>query len=94
MWTRQNYLPDDEPQIHNATAYAVPQLIAGASDDGQWIYDAIYDAQAACFVLTALHINQEWGFIENERRCILSTRTALLTEIAALEHNPAAWLNA
>ena len=77
IWTRQQHLPDEEPNKHNADAYAAPQLLAGASEDGQYIYDAV---------------NTEWGFIEQERRCKPATRQALLAETALLEHDPEHWL--
>lgn len=92
IWTRQQHLPDEEPNKHNADAYAAPQLLAGASEDGQYIYDAVYVASAGCFLLTALKLNTEWGFIEQERRCKPVTRQALLAETALLEHDPEHWL--
>ena len=55
IWTRQQHLPDEEPNEHNADAYAAPQLLAGASEDGQYIYDAVYIASAGCFLLARLN---------------------------------------
>ena len=49
IWTRQQHLPDEEPNEHNADAYAAPQLLAGASEDGQYIYDAVYVQVQAAF---------------------------------------------
>lgn len=92
MWTHQSALPDDEPCATNLAEYTTPQLLAGTTNDGDFIYDVIYDVQAACFVLTALHINQDWGFVEAERRVLLPTRTALLDEIAHLESDAQKWI--
>ena len=85
-------LPEQEPCDFNQTDYAVLQLCAGASDDGQFIYDAVYDVQAAWFVLMALHINPEWGFVESEKRVMLATRAELLAQIAQIEAAPLHWL--
>lgn len=48
-------------------------LASGASSDAQFIFDVIYAPEHHVFVLTLMQINDEWGFIENERRLYVAT---------------------
>ena len=67
-WHITSRLPDEEPNAANFAAYSQPQLIAGASPDARYLFDAVYDHNAQCFVLTLLDVNETFGFVENETR--------------------------
>ncbi|XXQ68695.1 hypothetical protein ACKLNO_02210 [Neisseriaceae bacterium B1] len=92
-WQTTSHLPNDEPNEHNQTAYARAQLMAGASPDARYIYDVVYEKDEACFVLTLLEINEEWGFVEQQYRLYPKTRDALLQSIAHFETEPDKVLN-
>lgn len=47
-------------------------LASGSSPDAQFIFDAIYAPERDTFVLTLLQINDELGFVENEKRLYLA----------------------
>ena len=89
-WTRNNRLPDAEPDDDNRDAYASPQLLSGASDDGMFAYDAVWVEMEQCFVLTFLYLNDDLGFVEDERRVYPETRADLLAQVAAFEACPTA----
>lgn len=89
-WHTTSQLPDDEPNSSNAMQYETAQLMSGASADGQFIYDVVYAQAEQCFVLTLMQINDEWGFIEQQRRLYPVSRAALLRDIAAFETDPLA----
>lgn len=86
-WIRTNHLPDEEPNESNRKAYSYPQLLSGLSEDGQFLYDAIWIEVDEQFVLALLHINQEFGFIENEYYVYPQTRADLLEQVADFEQN-------
>ncbi|MDO4433073.1 MAG: hypothetical protein Q4B82_00635 [Alysiella sp.] len=88
IWQTTNRLPENEPNTDNANDYAQSQLLAGASDDGRYVYDVVYLIEQKCFVLTMMDINAEWGFIEHEKRLHLLTRAALLQSIALFQAAP------
>ena len=87
-WTQTSRLPETEPDDANYAAYAHPQLLCGASDDGRFVYDAIWVATENCFVLTFLWINEDLGFVEYERRVYPATRAQLLIEVARFQAEP------
>ena len=74
----------------NFAAYSQPQLIAGASPDARYLFDAVYDHNAQCFVLTLLDVNETFGFVENETRLYPTSRAELLRLIADFQAAPAA----
>lgn len=43
-WHITSRLPDEEPNEANFAAYSQPQLMAGASPDARYLFDAVYDA--------------------------------------------------
>ena len=87
-WQTKNTLPDAEPNPQNRTQYAEPQLLAGASEDGKFAYDAVWMEIEECFALTFLWLNDEFGFVEDERRLYPTTRAELLQNVADFEANP------
>lgn len=92
-WQTVCRLPESEPNASNQADYQSAQLMAGASNDGEFVYDAVYAAPKQCFVLTLMHINSEWGFIEQETVLYPPTRQALLAAIDEFEQNPLAFLS-
>lgn len=91
-WQHTSHLPEHEPDETNHTQYAHPQLIAGASADGQFIYDAVYVFSEQTFVLTLMQIDEVWGFVAQEARLNCTTRTALLHAIENFQAAPLAYL--
>ena len=89
-WRITSQLPPDEPNEANFAAYSQPQLMAGASPDGRYIFDVVYDHNSPCFVLTLLEINDLLGFVENETRLYPTSRAELLRLIADFQAAPAA----
>ena len=89
-WHITSQLPPDEPNEANFAAYSQPQLMAGASPDGRYIFDVVYDHNSPCFVLTLLEINDLLGFVENETRRYPTSREQLLRMIADFQAAPAA----
>ena len=89
-WRITSRLPPDEPSAANFAAYSQPQLMAGASPDGRYIFDVVYDHNSPCFVLTLLEINDLLGFVENETRQYPTSREQLLRMIADFQAAPAA----
>ena len=89
-WHIASRLPSDEPNAANFAAYSQPQLIAGASPDARYLFDAVYDHNAHCFVLTLLNVNETLGFVENETRLYPTSRAELLRLIADFQAAPAA----
>lgn len=87
-WQTENRLPEQEPNPDNQAAYAAPQLLCGSSPDARFIYDAVYAAAEGCFVLTLMHINDEFGFIENEQRRYFADRSQLLNAVAEFQAAP------
>lgn len=87
-WHTISHLPEDEPNAQNQAAYAQTQLLAGASPDARYIYDVIWAANEACFVLTLMEVNAEWGFVEQEYRLYPTTRQALLQAINEYQTAP------
>lgn len=93
-WQTVSHLPDAEPQADNLAAYRRPQLMAGASSNGQFIYDVVYAEQEHCFVLTLMEIDEQWGFVAQQVRLYPQTRGELLQYIQKFEQQPATSLNA
>ena len=91
-WRITSRLPDEEPNAANFAAYSQPQLIAGASPDARYLFDAVYDHNAQCFVLTLLDVNETFGFVENETRLYPTSRAELLRLIADFQAAPAAFV--
>lgn len=89
-WHITSQLLPDEPSAANFAAYSQPQLIAGASPDGRYIFDAVYDHNAPCFVLTLLDVNETFGFVEHETRLYPTSRAELLRLIADFHAAPVA----
>ena len=89
-WRITSRLPPDEPSAANFAAYSQPQLIAGASPDGRYIFDAVYDHNSPCFVLTLLDVNETFGFVEHETRLYPTSRAELLRLIADFHAAPVA----
>ena len=87
-WNVKSCLPEDEPNGQNMSAYRQPQLVGGASADAQFVFDAVYAETESCFVLTLLKVNDEWGFVEGEKRLYPQSRMRLLAEIAAFQAAP------
>lgn len=88
-WHTTDRLPKAEPDDTNQAAYCAPQLLAGASADGRFIFDAVYDAAAPRFVLTLMEINTAFGFIEHEKRLYPASRAELLAAVSAFQAAPA-----
>lgn len=63
-------------------------LASGSSPNAQFIFDAIYDWQHDTFVLTLLQINNELGFIENEKRLYLNNWHDLRMAIEQFMQSP------
>lgn len=76
--------PNDTPQS---------TIASGASPDAQFIFDAIYAAEQRVFVFSALHINDELGFIENEKRVYCATLAELQAAIADFMRSPQDYFN-
>ena len=89
-WRITSRLPDEEPNAASFAAYSQPQLIAGASPDARYLFDAVYDHNAQCFVLTLLEVDETLGFVENETRLYPTSRADLLRWIADFQAAPAA----
>ena len=89
-WHITSRLPPDEPSAANFAAYSQPQLIVGASPDGRYIFDAVYDHNTPCFVLTLLDVNETFGFVEHETRLYPPSCAELLRLIADFQAAPAA----
>ncbi|ULJ61215.1 hypothetical protein [Wielerella bovis] len=87
-WTSNHRLPASEPNENNRVEYAHPQLLSGASDDGRFIYDAIWAETEAVFVLTVMWINEEFGFVEDTVRLYPKNRAELLQQVAAFQAAP------
>lgn len=77
QWTIQSKLPECECTPNDFAQFSSAQLISGATEDARFIFDVIFSLEKQCFVLTAMEINEEWGFIEHEKRLYLSTLAEL-----------------
>lgn len=91
-WTIQSALPNQEPNLKNMNAYLQNNLIHGSSPDAEFIFDAIYNIDLEGFVLTLMHVDNEMGFIEKEKRLVLKTRAELLQAIESYQKHPLAML--
>lgn len=69
-WQTHFRQPENE---HHALRQNTGTVASGASPDAQFIFDAIYAEQEQLFVLTCLQVNDELGFIENEKRVYCAT---------------------
>lgn len=87
-WHINSNLPKEEPNQSNQAEYCSSQLLAGASDDGTYIFDAVYLTKQNQFILTIMIINEKFGFIEDEKNIYLNTRQELIQKVAEFKHNP------
>lgn len=92
-WQITSVLPEGEPDDAGLEAYAAPQLIAGATEDGRFVFDAVYAAEWQQFVLTLMEVNGEWGFVEKEKRLYPQSRRELLAAVADFQAAPEAVLS-
>ncbi|MBQ9602047.1 MAG: hypothetical protein IJR46_08610 [Neisseriaceae bacterium] len=89
IWNIVSKLPENEPNDSNFADYAHEQLIAGASDDGRYLFDVIYVLSEECFVLTLMELNAELAFMENQLIMYPTSREELLQLIHEFKTDPA-----
>lgn len=90
-WTLYSKLPENEPSADNWAQYAHEQLIAGASDNSSYVFDAIYVATEEHFVLTLIQLNPQFAYVEKQIIQYPKTRAELLSIIETFKTQPDAF---
>ncbi|QMT30863.1 hypothetical protein [Alysiella filiformis] len=84
----QSHWQTDFRLPENPTSPPKGTLASGASPDAQFIFDAIYAHSERVYVLTTMQVNDEWGFIEHEKRQYFATLPDLQAAIADFMNAP------